>query len=88
MTGPAAGETIRVETASRWDAIDLARRLGPLHTHLVQLGDHRWHVCVRPDGPAEELLPTVRREAEAWARDRHLDSVVRVGDRAYEIAHY
>jgi hypothetical protein len=83
----APSETIRVEAPTRWDAVDLARRLCGLHTYLVQLGDRGWHVCVRCDGPAEELVPTVRDAAEAWARDRNFDAVLRVGENAREIAH-
>jgi uncharacterized protein (DUF2252 family) len=82
----AAKETIRVEAANRWDAVDLAQRLGSLHTYLVQLGDRRWHVCVRPEGHADELLPLIRDTAEAWARERQIDhSIVRVGDRAFDV---
>jgi hypothetical protein len=81
----APAETIRIESATRWDALDLVRRLPDLHTHLVQLGDRRWHVCVRPEGPAEELVPFVLGRAAVWAAERHLDAVLRVGDRSYEL---
>jgi hypothetical protein len=80
-----AAETIRIESASRWDALDLARRLPDLHTYLVQLGDRRWHVCVRPDRPQDELLPLLLERAGRWAAERHVDSVLRVGDRRYEL---
>jgi hypothetical protein len=81
----AAADTIRVEAASRWDALDLVRRLKGMHTYLVQLGDSRWHVCVRTDAPADEIVPAVRRAAEQWARDRGVNAVLRVGERTYEI---
>lgn len=80
----AAADTIRIEAASRWDALDLAQRLKGMHTYLVQLGDSRWHVCVRAD-PADEVVPAVRLAAEQWARDRDVSAVLRVGERTYEI---
>jgi len=79
------GETIRIESATRWDALDLVQRLSGLHTYLVQLGDRRWHVCVRPEGRVDELVPELLRTASQWATERHLDSVLRVGDRSYEL---
>ena len=81
----AAADTIRIEAASRWDALDLAQRLKGMHTYLVQLGDSRWHVCVRTDGPADEAIPTVRHAAAEWARERDVDAVLRVGERTYEV---
>jgi uncharacterized protein (DUF2252 family) len=78
-------ETIRIETGNRWDALDLARRLPGLHTYLVQLGNRRWHVCVKPDGEADAVIPVVRRAAEAWAEERHVCSVLRVGNRTYDL---
>ncbi len=81
----APAETIRIESASRFDALDLARRLVGFHTHLVQLGDLRWHVCVKAGAHGRDLVPELLRTAEGWAAERHLDSVLRVGDRAYEL---
>lgn len=78
-------ETIRIESTTRSDALDLVRRLPELHTYLVQLGDSRWHVCVKPDGSADDLLPVLLDRAELWASERRLDLVLRVGDRAYEL---
>jgi hypothetical protein len=80
-----AADTIRVEAASRWDALDLVHRLKGMHMYLVQLGDSRWHVCVRTDAPADEIVPAVRRAAEQWARERGVNAVLRVGERTYEI---
>ena len=80
-------ETIRVEVPTRWDAVDLARRLHGLHTYLVQLGDRRWHVCVRCDGAVLSLVPMVQAAAEQWAKERHVDGVMRFGDTAVEIVH-
>lgn len=82
MIGPP--ETIRVESATRWDALDLVERLQGLPTYLVQLGDRRWHVCVRPDGE-HDLVPELLRTAGEWASERRLESVLRVGDRSYEL---
>jgi hypothetical protein len=81
----APGETIRIESASRFGALDLARRLVGFHTHFVQLGDLRWHVCVKPGANERDLVPELLRTAEGWAAERHVDSVLRVGDRAYEL---
>ena len=78
-------EPIRIETGTRWDAVDLARRLAAHHTYLVQLGDRRWHVCVRDEDPAE-LLPTVRAAAQRWAEDRHLAATLRCAGETYELS--
>lgn len=77
-------ETIRIEAATRWDALDLARRLSRHHTYLVQLGDRRWHVCVRTDGAEHELAP-VRAVAEGWAVERRLGSTLRRGAESYRL---
>ncbi len=87
MNVTATAETIRVEVPTRWDAVDLARRLSGLHTYLVQLGDRRWHVCVRCDDGAQALVPIVRATTEQWAKERHVDGVMRVGDSAVDILH-
>ena len=78
-------ETIRIEAETRWDAIDLARRLNGHHTYLVQLGDRRWHVCVRADDAAIEL-EKVRAAAQLWAADRRLATTLRYGAETYELA--
>ncbi len=76
-----SAETIRIESENRWDAVDLARRLAGRHTYLVQLGDRRWHVCVRVDGDVDVLVADVQRIAGEWARDRKLLSSMRFGGR-------
>ena len=78
------GDTIRIEAATRWDALDLARRLSRHHTYLVQLGDRRWHVCVRTDDAEFELEP-VRAVAEGWAVERSLETTLRHGAETYEL---
>jgi hypothetical protein len=78
------GETIRIEAETRWDALDLARRLARHHTYLVQLGDRRWHVCVRTEDADFELEP-VRAVAEGWAVERRLESTLRHGPETYEL---
>lgn len=78
------GETIRIEAETRWDALDLARRLSRHHTYLVQLGDRRWHVCVRTENAEHELEP-VRAVAEGWAVERRLDTTLRRGGETYEL---
>lgn len=83
----AALAPIRIEAQTRWDAIDLARRLAAHHTYLVQLGDRRWNVCVRPDEGADEL-PAVRAAAERWAADRQLEAArLHCGDETFELRH-
>jgi hypothetical protein len=77
-------ETIRIEAETRWDALDLAARLCRHHTYLVQLGDRRWHVCVRTDDAELELGP-VRAAAEGWAVDRRLETTLRRGAETYEL---
>ena len=80
----ALADTIRIETETRWDAVDLARRLAGHHTYLVQLGDRRWHVCVRADDADLELGP-VRAAAESWAAERSLEATLRCGADTYEL---
>ena len=77
-------ETIRIEAETRWDALDLVRRLSRHHTYLVQLGDRRWHVCVRTDDAELELEP-VRAVAEGWALERRLETTIRRGPETYEL---
>lgn len=83
-----AGETIRIEAATRWDALDLARRLSSHHTYLVQLADERWHVCVRTDYEEREILDDVREAATSWAVERGVESVLRVGGREIALPVY
>lgn len=78
-------ETIRIDAGSRWDALELLRRLRPFRTHLVQLNDRRWLVCVRPDRELDELEIAVLRTASAWAADRHVTATVSVADRSYAV---
>ena len=78
-------ETLRIEAATRRDALDLARRLsGRHHTYLVQLGDRRWNVCVRTDDVELELEP-VRAVAEDWAVERRLEATLRHGAATYDL---
>jgi hypothetical protein len=77
-------ETIRIEAETRWDAVDLVRRLAHHHTYLVQLGDRRWHVCVRTED-TELDLGQVRAAAESWALERHLAATLRFGAETYEL---
>jgi hypothetical protein len=78
-------ETIRIEASTRWDALDLARRLEAHHTYLVQLADERWHVCVRAPDEDAEILEDVREAAASWASQRGLEAVLRVGGREIEL---
>ncbi|HVM17051.1 MAG TPA: hypothetical protein VM290_05680 [Gaiellaceae bacterium] len=78
-------EPIRIETSSRWDALDLLARIPGLRAYLVQLGDRRWNVCVRPDGDADDVLAALLPTAQQWATERAVEAVVRVGERRYEL---
>ena len=78
-------ETIRIEAGSRWDALDLLRRLRPFRTHLVQLNDQRWLVCVRQDRDLDELETAVLRTASGWAADRNVATTVSVGGRSHPV---
>ncbi len=78
-------ESIRIETASRWDALDLVRRLSGYSLHLVQLSDSRWHVCVRQDRDPDQLLDDVLVAATSWASHRGADSLLHVGGRSYAL---
>jgi hypothetical protein len=77
--------TIWIEASTRWDALELAHRLASHHTYLVQLADERWHVWVRPGEAEDAVLEQVREAATAWAAERGLASVVRVGRREIEL---
>ena len=79
------GERISIETQSRWDAMELLRRLRGHHAHLIQLGEHRGEVCVRPEADLDRTLEQVLAAVEAWASERHAESVVHVGGRAYPV---
>ena len=72
---------VTVEAPSRWDAVDLLRRLQTLRsarTYMIQEGADRWTVHVQPtvsngDGSAvpslvEDLLASV----QGWVADRGL----------------
>lgn len=79
------GDRIAIETESRWDAMELLRRLRTHHSYLVQLGETRWKVCVRPERDVDGILPEVLTAVEEWATERHVESVVHVGERHYPI---
>jgi len=82
---PNVGATIRIEAETRWDALDLLSRLSAYHTYLVQLGERRWSVCVRPHDDPERLTREVLVAAHAWAQARGVISELRVGDRVYRL---
>ena len=78
-------ETIRIAVQSRWDALDLVQRLVGFRTHLVQLSDRRWVVCVRQDRDLDELIADVLEHAGRWVTDRQIDSTFQLGDRSYAL---
>jgi hypothetical protein len=81
------GRELAVSAASRWDAVELLRRLQALRiarTYMVQSAPERWLVYARPHRPAavRELLTGIER----WVADRGLDGVsVRLDGRDYRI---
>ena len=79
------GDTIRITAATRWDALDLVRRLSAFRTHLVQLSDQRWVVCVRQDRDLDELTVGVLDEAGRWVTDRRIDTTMTLGGRSYAL---
>lgn len=84
MSGVLA-ETIRIETANRLDAIDLAGRLRGYSLHLIQLSDSRWFVCVRQDRELDVLVREVRDTASRWATERSTHAVMRLGGNTFEL---
>ena len=78
-------DTIKIEAASRWDALDLARRLSGFRTHLVQLSDRRWIVCVRQDRDLDALTVDVLGEVERWVTDRRIEATLQLGGRSYAL---
>lgn len=79
------GGSIRIEAANRSDAFELTRRLAGYQTHVVQLSDQRWVVCVRQDRDPDQLSAEILDEAARWVRERRIDTTMRLGDRLYAL---
>lgn len=70
------GGTITIEAASRWDAVDLARRLPACRWYLVERDRRHWELYVAPErGGARRLESRVLDAAERWAAERHIEAV-------------
>ena len=74
---------VTVETTSRWDAVELLRRLQSLRsarTYMIQGAPDRWIVYAQPtvrneDGtPAPGIVEDMLRSVQRWLDDRGLDT--------------
>jgi hypothetical protein len=87
---------VAVEAATRWDAIELLRRLQALRsarTYMIQGGPGRWTVYAQPtvrnaDGTeVPEILDELMASVEGWLVDRGLEACeVRLDGRAELVA--
>jgi hypothetical protein len=81
------GRELAVIAASRWDAVELLRRLQALRvarTYMVQNAPEQWLVFARPHRPA--AVPELLSGVERWVADRGLDGAsVRLDGRDYRI---
>jgi hypothetical protein len=78
---------VQVESASRWDALALARRLGGYRWYLVEPDDRHWEVRVAVEEPRRGLPDELRARIASWVEERHLPPVtVEAGGVAYTIA--
>ncbi len=66
---------IRIESASRWDALALTRRLGRYRWYLVEPDEKHWDVYVELDDEQPELLDDLRDRIDRWLAERRLDVV-------------
>jgi hypothetical protein len=68
-------ERISVEAGTRWDAIDLLRRLHALRTsrtHMIQSAPDRWLVYARPHNRTKAVYAELDRCVDGWRSDRGL----------------
>jgi hypothetical protein len=72
-------EQIRIESGSRWDTLELVDRLPRCRWYLVERRSGAWDLHLEARSPA--LLAQLLEATEAWARDRHVDSVVHLSRR-------
>jgi hypothetical protein len=61
---------IVIETPTRWDALDLARRLPTCRWFLVERDPERWDVHVSLEEVPRRLAEDVAGVAEEWAASR------------------
>jgi hypothetical protein len=66
---------VRIETRTRWDAVDLTRNLPPCRWYMVAMAPDRWDVCVRAEPAHEQLAEDLLRAARAWAERRDVRAV-------------
>jgi hypothetical protein len=66
---------IRIESASRWDALALTRSLGRYRWYLVEPDEKHWDVYVELDDAPPELPEDLRDRIDRWVDERRLDAV-------------
>ena len=72
--------TVRIETANRWDALDLAKALRTWRWYLVSQGVERWDVCVGVDARGRRAVRQLLETVQAWADRREASPVVHLRD--------
>jgi hypothetical protein len=68
-------EQLSIEARTRWDAIDLLRRLHALRTsrtYMIQSAPDRWLVCARPHARSKRVYLELEQCIDAWRADRGL----------------
>jgi hypothetical protein len=65
---------IRIESASRWDALALTRRLGRYRWYLVEPDEKHWDVYVELDQASADASDDLRKRISAWIDERGLSS--------------
>jgi hypothetical protein len=66
---------LRVEARTRWDALELLRRLHALRTartYMIQSGPERWLVYARPHAHGTLLEAELEAAVASWRIDRGL----------------
>jgi hypothetical protein len=66
---------LRVESASRWDALALTRKLARYHWFLVEPDLQHWDVYISVDeGCGDDLSEELREPLLEWLDERQLDA--------------
>ena len=64
------GSKLRIRTTSRWDALDLGRRLPGLRWYLVAPSEHVWDVVVELPAATKSLPAKVGNAITRWRSER------------------
>jgi hypothetical protein len=67
---------IRIESASRWDALALAQRLERYHWFLVDRGHGHWDVYVSAVHVRPDLPRDLRSRLDAWVNERRIEEAI------------